>query len=68
MRCFLEAPPDVFQLDSSIPPPYLKPENHCNKRNLSNVVEQSRGVGVFFEFPAQVEQVAQPEAYPQHLL
>ena len=68
MSCFLEAHPDVFQLDSSIPPPYLKPENHCNKRNLSNMVEQSSGVGVSFEIIDQVEQVAQPEAYPPHLL
>jgi len=43
MRYFLEAPPDVFHHDSSIPPPYSNPENHCNNRNLSDKRKESRG-------------------------
>jgi hypothetical protein len=54
MRFFLEAPPDVFHHDSSIPPPCLKPENHCNDKDLSDRVEESRGVGVTLEITTQV--------------
>ena len=63
MRCFLEAPPDVFHYDSSIPPLYSNPEPHCTDRDLSNRVEESRGVGVSFEINTHVEQVAQAEAF-----
>ena len=45
---FLEAPPDVFHHDSSLPPPYSNPENHCNASDLSDCVEEDRGVGISF--------------------
>ena len=54
---FLEAPPDVFHHDSSLPPPYSNSENHCNDSDLSDSVEEDRGVGISFDITPQAEQV-----------
>lgn len=59
MSCLLEEPPDVFHHHSSIPPPYLNPENDCNDRDLSDKMEESRGVGLSLDNTPYVEQVTQ---------
>jgi len=50
----LEAPPDVFHHDSSLPPPYLNPENHCWDRDLSDSGEEDQGVGISFDITPQI--------------